>query len=628
MVTNVLMKLNRPLITILLLFALFRSAHAFEPEHDEQTAILLGDTVIPTTTFGRAPRLVNQVAENVTVITREEINRLQAHCLSDVLMYFPGVLPFPMRMQADLSVPMVQGLPNRQTLITLDGIPLNNGSDGVVDMGLLPIGFLDRIEIVKGPAASVWGRSVGAVINLVTQEPANDRFVSGQITGSLGTKQSEYGDIQLSGSSPSTGTGYFLAATGNKTQGFQPGINGEGHSYYGKLTQHLGQQTDISGLFAITSSKRNIINLPDQNVRGDNAATSYFSIGKIHHQFSPGSNFEAQLYAYNLKVDNRFFNLQSIPNILPVAGIKVQSQGIREETEGLQLSYKKSASKYWFTLGIDGSISSLRNTNFSLAPPQHDTHSIKHPYNVAEYLSVGLQLTDNLTITGSYRYDWYSLFTNTHSPSIGLIYKLTDKTLLRATYGYGYSLPTASSGTKEFETLWRAQIGAETTDIPFLWFKINAFYDRTKNVNLQLKFFDNSPEVNRALTREGFEIETKTTPILNTSFGLGYTYAHIFNTDTESDITGLPRHHMILSANYRAHGTDASLYGRYINWNSSSSKDALVWDFLLSQRFFSWQTGNANLMFSARNIFNAAQYVSHEFPNPPLRIDAGFQVNF
>jgi len=308
--------------------------------------------------------------------------------------------------------------------------------------------------------------------------------------------------------------------------------------------------------------------------------------------------------------------------------VNVQSQGIREETEGIQLTYNKSATGYWFTLGVDASMGSLRNSDFSLAPPPRNTRSVKDPYNVAEYISAGFLLTNKLTLTGSYRYDWYSHLKDTHSPSLGLIYKITDKTLLRSTWGYGYSLPTVSSGTTEFETLWRAQVGVETNDIPGVWLKLNGFYDRTKNVKLQLKFFDTAPELNHALTREGFEVEAKTLPLFNMTLGAGYTYAHIYNTDTSADIKGLPRHHLLLNANYRAHGLDATLFARYINWNGTTSRDQVVWDFLLSQRVHHWSTGNASVTFSARNIFNGNQQPSSTFPNPPLRIDAGIKVNF
>jgi vitamin B12 transporter len=607
--------------------SLLHAEENIEPSHEEETAALFGDSVIPVTTFGRQPRLINQVAENVTIITREDIKRLQAHTLGDALQFYPGVLAYPFRNSNDLSVPMIQGLPNRQALVIMDGVPLNNGSDGIMDINALPAASLERIEIVKGPAASVWGRSVGAVINLVSIDPNKERKLSGKIIGSLGTKQSEFGAVDVSGYFPETGTGYHLGSTGNHTNGFQKGIDGSGSSHYTKITQDIGPHTDLTGVFAWSQVDRNIIYTPEQNVRGTSKGTVYFGTGKLHHEFSPGSDFEAQIYAVSAQIDTKFYNLNAIPFVLP-AGIQVQTQGIREETEGIQLSYKKSASKYWFTIGVDASQGSLRNSNFSLLPPPVNTHSTKYPYNVAEYISGGFNITNKLTLTGSYRYDWYSLFDNTHSPNLGLIYKITEKSLIRASYGYGYSLPTVASNSRSLETLWRAQIGLETNDIPFLWFKINGFYDRMNNVKLQLKFFDQTPEINHALTREGFEVEAKTTPFLNTTFGLGYTYAHIYNSDTGADIAGLPRHHLLLSAAYHAHGTDALLYARYINWNGTSSTDQVIWDFLLTQQLFSWDTGNANLTFSVRNMTNASQQSSPIFTNPPRRIDAGFTIYF
>lgn len=596
---------------------------------DELTAAMYGDTVTPPkTTFGRSPRLLSEIAENVTVISKEDIARLQAQTIDDVFQYYPGILPYPSRMSSDLSVPMLQGLPNRQTLVTLDGIPLNNLSDGAVDIGIIPVGFLERIEIVKGPASSVWGRSVGAVINLVTQEPEKNRPVSGRITGSLGTRQTGYGDINLSGGSEKSGTGYFLAATGRQTSGFQKGIDGHGRSIYAKLTQELGIKTDLSALFARTAADRNFLYLPQQNVRGTNEGAAYFGIARLRHRLSSSSDLDASLYFYNLSVDNTFYNLGPMPPFIPISGVKVQSQGIREEIEGLQLAYKKNSSDYWLTIGIDASTSSLRNSDFSLAPPPKNNRKVSHPYNIAEYISGGYTLTKDLTLTASFRYDWYSKLDGTYSPNLGAIYKLDDKTILRATYGYGYSLPTISSGSRTFETLWRIQAGAETNHIPGVWLKANAFYDRTRNVKLQLKFFDQSTEVNKDLTREGFEIEAKTIPVFNTSFGLGYSYTHIFNTDSGSDIPGLPRHHLILNTLYRAHDTDALLVARYINWNNKTAKDSLIWDLLITKKIHLWETGDISLQFSVRNIFGGEQSSTPTFPNPPLRVNGGIQVTF
>lgn len=596
---------------------------------DELTAALYGDELQPaTTTFGRSPRILSEVAENVTVISREDIARLQAHTLDDVFQYYPGIMPYPSRLSSDLSVPLLQGLPNRQTLVTLDGIPLNNLSDGVIDIGFVPVGFLERIEIVKGPAASVWGRSVGAVINLVTQDPDKGRLLTGRLTGSLGTNHNGYGDINLSGSNTESGTGYFLAATGRQAEGFQKGIDTQGRGVYAKLTQQVGMATDLSLLFARAATERGLLYLPQQNVRGLNSGASYFGIGRLQHRISPASELEASLYFYHLAVDNTFYNLAPIIPFIPVPGVKVQSQGIREETEGLQIAYKRSTSRYWLTLGVDATISSLRNSEFSLAPPPKNHRSITYPANVAEYISGGYNLTDALTVTASFRYDWYSRLDDTYSPNVGIIYRLDDRSVLRASYGYGYSLPTINSGSRDFETLWRVQAGIESNHVPGVWLKANAFYDRTRNVKLQLKFFDQGVETTRHLTREGFEVEARTVPVLNTTFGLGYTFTHIFNDDNGADIGGLPRHHLLLNANYRHDGTDAMLVARYINWNNPAAADALIWDFLLTQNVGKWETGDVALQFSARNLFSGNQRPSPTFPTPPLRVDLGLQVNF
>lgn len=620
------------LLTVLLSAALPPCALAETDGDDELAAAMYGDEVIPVrTTFGRSPRLLSEVAENVTVITKEDIARLQARTVDEVLRYYSGVLPYPNRMPSDLSVPVVQGLPNRQCLVTLDGIPLNNLSDGVVDIAVVPVGFLERIEIVKGPAASVWGRSVGAVINLVTQEPEADRMVSGRVTGSLGMRNTGYGDITLSGSSRKTGTGYFLAATAHQTDGFHEGIDGEGRAVYAKLTQKIGEATNISALFARSAVDRNFLYLPQGPplpVRGENSGAAYFGIGRIQHKVSASAEIDASIYFYNLAVDNSIHNLAPIPPMLPVPGIRVQFQGVREETEGVQIAYKRNTGRYWLTLGVDATTSSLRNSDMSLSPPPRNSRNVSHPYSVSEYLSGGYNVTQQLTATASLRYDWYSQLDDTWSPSLGLIYKLDEQTVLRATYGYGYSLPTISSGSSRFETLWRAQVGAETNHLPGVWLKVNGFYDRTANVKLNLKFFDQGAEVNKNLTREGFEIEAKTAPLFNVSLGLGYTYTHIFNSDNDSELRGMPRHHLVLSGNYRANGTDLMVVGHYVNWNTPTASDSLVWDLLLSQKLHSWDRGGMSLCFGVHNIFGGRQYATPVLPNTPLRVDGGLQVEF
>lgn len=597
--------------------------------NDRDIAMIYGDEVGSSkVTFGRSARALSEVAENVTVVTAEDIKRLQARTLDDVMRYYPGVIPYPNRVPGDLSVPMIQGLPNRQCLVTYDGMPLNNLGDSAVDIGLIPVTSLDRIEIVKGPASSVWGRSVGAVINLVTRDPNPEKKIGGEVSWSYGEEKTTSGHINLNGVIPETGTGYFVSGGYGGSDGFQPHVNNERKSYYGKLTQKLGSKNDFTILYARTAVDRDFLKLTSMNVQGDNHADAQFVIAKLLTRINGESEFESSLYYNYLDVTTNMQNINPIPPFLPIGGIQVQRQAIRERTGGAQFAYKLNTSSYWLTLGLDGTTSELKNSDFSLAPPPHNTSKKIRPTLAGAYLSLGWNITDSLAATGSVRYDYSNKSEDTTSPSFGLIYKL-EKTIFRASFGYGYSLPTlANSQTADPEHLWRGQVGAETNSIPGIWAKANFFYDRTEDIKLNLKFLDLGPSTVKNLVRQGVETEIKTVPVFNTTFSAGYTFTDIYDRDTHKIIEGLPRHHAVFNANYRNDITDLLLSGRYVFWNSATTRDAVIWDLLLTQKIFAWKGATASVQFAVHNMFNGSQYSSPVMPNQPRWYEGGIRMEF
>ena len=180
------------------------------------------EDLTPVVSYGRSPQPVSRIADNVTVITKDEILRLQS--LDDLIKYHTGVSPFPNRMPGDLSMAMVQGFPTRQALITYDGIPLNSFILGGADIGLIPMYNIERIEIIKGPAASMWGRSVGAVINFITSDPDPERKAGGELHYRVGERNTDSGYAVVNGTFEETDTGYYLAGFLGKTDGFQPHV--------------------------------------------------------------------------------------------------------------------------------------------------------------------------------------------------------------------------------------------------------------------------------------------------------------------------------------------------------------------------------------------------------------------
>jgi outer membrane receptor for ferrienterochelin and colicins len=68
----------------------------------------------------------------------------------------------------------INGLEGPYTLVLIDGMPIVSGLSTVYGLSGIPNSLLERIEIVKGPASSLYGsEAVGGLINIITKNPSN-----------------------------------------------------------------------------------------------------------------------------------------------------------------------------------------------------------------------------------------------------------------------------------------------------------------------------------------------------------------------------------------------------------------------------------------------------------------------
>lgn len=115
---------------------------------------------------------VTAAAFNVTVLEQSDLQKLPVNNVIDALEYVSGI---DVRkrgisgIQADIGI---RGSSYDQTLVLLDGMRMNDPQTGHHNFDL-PIAFedIERIEIVKGPGASMYGPSSnGGVINIVSRK--------------------------------------------------------------------------------------------------------------------------------------------------------------------------------------------------------------------------------------------------------------------------------------------------------------------------------------------------------------------------------------------------------------------------------------------------------------------------
>lgn len=111
---------------------------------------------------------------SVSVVTKEEMEKRQITTVDEAINTIPGVMTTRGKGMMDrMSSITLRGIPGQsRTLVMLDGIALNSPYAGsVLSVGVSP-DSLKQVEVVKGPASSLYGGyAMGGAINLITNMP-------------------------------------------------------------------------------------------------------------------------------------------------------------------------------------------------------------------------------------------------------------------------------------------------------------------------------------------------------------------------------------------------------------------------------------------------------------------------
>jgi len=127
------------------------------------------DAVVVTAT--RSPDASLAPLAATTVLTREDIERSQAPDLIDLLARQAGVDVSRTGGPGSVSTLFLRGSNSNHTLVLIDGIRVNAAQQGLYDFANLPLERIERIEIVRGPRAALWGSdAIGGVIQIFTRD--------------------------------------------------------------------------------------------------------------------------------------------------------------------------------------------------------------------------------------------------------------------------------------------------------------------------------------------------------------------------------------------------------------------------------------------------------------------------
>lgn len=390
------------------LLAFSHSALAQQAEADLDTVVV---------TANRVARSADETLTSVSVITRKDIEQKQAQSVPELLSGLPGVQFANNGGPGKATSLFLRGTNDGHTLVLIDGVRVGSATLGSAGLQDLPVSQIDRIEIVRGPRASLYGSdAIGGVIQIFTRKgPQATAFSLGG-----GTRQSF-----------------------------------EGSAAGGFGSQDLWLNLGASGKLTNGINARETANEPDQdgyrrgsfNVRGGGRVGNALSYdlqamhteGRNNYDGTPnGTDFAQDLYAGNLSYDvNERYrtSLKLAQNLDASTSLKNDAFYSRIDTRRTQATWQNDftlAEGHQLVAGADWQYDKV----LSNSAYERTTRSNRAVFG--EYLGQFGQA--DLQLSG--RHDKNEQFGHHNTGSIAAGYRFSDALRVRTSYGTAFKAPS------------------------------------------------------------------------------------------------------------------------------------------------------------------------------------------
>lgn len=193
----------------------FFSVFTVAPVPAQQAGLRTQDPVVITAT--RTPQPLSSVLADMSVVDREQIERSGALDVADLLGRLPGVEFSRNGGPGGTTGVFIRGGETRHTAVYIDGVRVDSQATGGAPWEQIPLEQIDRIEVLRGPAAAIYGSdAVSGVVQLFTKRGQGPAKPSASVSlGSYGTAR-----LQAGISGAANAFDYSLSASHGRSDGF------------------------------------------------------------------------------------------------------------------------------------------------------------------------------------------------------------------------------------------------------------------------------------------------------------------------------------------------------------------------------------------------------------------------
>ena len=580
---------------------------------------------------------VRYLPMNVSVVCREELTRNhQTSVLPTLSQQVPGLFVTNRAMMGyGLSNGAAGGINMRgitagggQMLVLIDGHPqyANIYGHPIADSYLTMVA--DRVEVLHGPASVLYGsNAMGGVLNIVTRQMEHDgwRTNINLGAGSYGTAQGQASTQVRSGRLSAQ-----LAALYQRSDNHRPRMGFEQEGGFAKVGYDIsdnwrawaaGNLTHFTGSDPGAESSP-VFSREQWITRGEAEASIENNYDDLSGALTVFSNFGSHRiddgYSQGQAPQTKYFRSKDA-----LSGFSIYETGKLTESTRLTvgIDYQHLYGRAYYTDKETGE-----------EVPSGASAATSHRNEVAAYADLHQEITSGITLDAGLRWDHHSVAGSEWIPQVGIAFRTSDYSSLKAVVGKGFRNPSVrelylyrpANEELEAERLWNYELSWRLNLSDFDM-GANVYYIKGDNM-IQTVMLETGPRNINTGEIENYGAEITATYHVDSHWALNTNHSVLH---MENKVVAAPTYKGFLGVAYQAQRLRANVGLQYINGlytavGANETKES----FLLLNATVSYQlTRQMALWLRGENLLAQQYEINAGFPMPRATFMAGINVN-
>lgn len=500
----------------------------------------------------------------MTVLDKDFLHNILQMSVTNLLHFVPGVTVQASGSAGKATSVRIRGANSNQTLLLIDGIPMNDPALGVANFAPLITSNIGRMEILRGSHSPLYGTSAsGGVINIITQKGEGDFHFNFYGEGDNKTIY----DASISANGKTGDFSYYGNYQTIRSDGRWDNDNYKNNTFNFKFGMDIAEKTDITATIHYIDSH---IGIPIE-VYG----SQVFDVNSKQDDLTFMGSVILNTFLFD-ELDSRLSiglvgNRQKFKDPADPDEVNAWPVEYRTDSNVLNINWANNldlSENDFITFGLEVRTLSAESKDLLANYVNYDDTVT----NLGFFFQNRLNVKDRIFLTASLRYDDFDEYGDSFNPRLATAILAGDDTKFLVSYSTSFRIPSLNElfypyyGNPDLlpEESRSFEMGIEQFLLGGnLRAGLSIFFSEYENLigyNYDTFLADNieSATINGLEFNLEFRIGTSWTG------NAGYTYTYTNKNDSDVELIRMPKHQFFFNLDWKTGDFQLSALNRYV----------------------------------------------------------------